>query len=138
MVAATDARHDCFSDDFCFWKGHSFVDVIAVGAISWIAYKIFAISRRDSMTEVHDFGSYLTVKLDAQEISVNLSDIEKVALCDGKDGLNWIVISLSHDGKFGKFIQFYPSMYRIPVGTQEAWIKDFNERISAARIGRAG
>lgn len=119
---------------FAFLTPQHFIDLIGCAAFALGAAVLFAKRRSHFMTEVYDFGDYLKLKFDDEEISVNLADIESVECKDGKDGLDWVAVHLVHDTKLGKLIQFYPTMFRMPSGKIDAWILDFNERISAATI----
>lgn len=113
-----------------------FVDLTAGAAVVLLVSTVMASRRAHFLLEVHDFDDYLLFKLDNDEATLNLSDIEKVKIRDGDDGLDWIVMHLHIESRFGSVIEFYPDMVRMPEGRPDRWVVQFNQRISAARQAR--
>lgn len=119
---------------FAFANPKYFSDLAAFSGISLIASVIFAGRSANFMLEVYDCGECLKLKLDNDEILIGLSAIKRLEIRDGKDGLDWVIIHLCFNSKFGKLIQFYPNMVEIPAGRLDVWLASLNERISASRI----
>jgi hypothetical protein len=113
-----------------------FIDLTAGAAVVLLVSTVMASRRAHFLLEVHDFDDYLLFKLDNNEATLNLSDIEKVKIRDGDDGLDWIIMNLHIESRFGRVIQFYPDMVRMPEGRPDRWVVRFNQRISAARQAR--
>lgn len=113
-----------------------FIDLTAGAAVVLLVSTVMASRRAHFLLEVHDFDDYLLFKLDNDEATLNLSDIEKVKIRDGDDGLDWIVMHLHIESRFGSVIEFYPDMVRMPEGRPDRWVVQFNQRISAARQAR--
>lgn len=110
-----------------------FIDLTACATVVFLGSALTASRRAHYLLEVYDFGDYLLLKLDNDEASLKLSDIQKVKMRDGDDGPDWIVMQLQTDSRFGKVIQFHPDLVRMPEGRPDRWVAQFNERISAAR-----
>jgi hypothetical protein len=122
---------------FAFAYRQHFIDLAALSGVSLIVSVVFSKRRTNFMLEVYDLGDRLKLKLDNDEVLIALSEIEKVGIRDGKDGLDWIIIHLCFESKFGRLIQFYPNMVKIPAGRLDVWLANLNERISASRtIGK--
>ncbi|MFZ6727254.1 hypothetical protein ACO0K2_17305 [Undibacterium sp. MH2W] len=107
-----------------------FVDLIAFSGISFFA-SFFMLRRKSNFClEVYDCKDFLRLKLDQEEITVNFSEMEKVEIRDGKDGLDWIIVYFKFKGPFGKNIQFYPNITNIQMTRLDVWVAEMNERIS--------
>lgn len=121
---------------FAFAYPQHCIDLAAFSGVSLIVSMVFSRRRTNFMLEVYDFGDRLKLKLDSDEVLIALSEIEKLEIRDGKDGLDWVIIHLCFESKFGRLIQFYPNMVKIPAGRLDVWLANINERISASRIIR--
>jgi hypothetical protein len=102
-----------------FAKHQYFIDLFICSGITLVGSIAIAGRRASFLLEVYDCGSFLKLKLDADELLVNLFDIDKMEIRDGKDGLDWVVMHLRFESKFGRRVQFYPDMLHVPMGT---WI----------------
>lgn len=121
---------------FAYFNPKSLPHMVAFSGISFLASIIFFRRRAAFMLEVYDCGDCLKLKLGGDEASISLFDIEKVEIRDGKDGLDWIIIHLCVESKFGGVIEFYPNMVKIPMGRLDIWLKELNERIFVSRMAR--
>jgi hypothetical protein len=110
-------------------------DMVAFSAITLMAAMIFKRRRSNHMLEVYDQGNALRLKLDDQETRIDLGDIEKLEIADGRDGKDWIKAHLRVDSKFGRLIQFYPDMSKLPMNPLDRWTAGMNERIVSRRAG---
>lgn len=108
-----------------------FADMIGFSVILLVASMISYVRRNNFLLEVYDFGDFLKLKLDQEEVLVNLNDIENIEIRDGKDGLDWVVIHLYAETKFGRLIQFYPNMVNIPMARLDIWLLEMNRRIAS-------
>jgi hypothetical protein len=110
-----------------------FIDLAGCAVVTFLAAALAARRRANFLLEVFDFGAYFKLRLDHDEAILQLSNIDKVDVRDGKDGLDWINMTLFQDSRFGKCIRFYPDMIRMPMGRVDLWVMQMNERIAAAR-----
>lgn len=111
-----------------------FVDLIGFSAISLFVSFVMLARKSNFLLEVYDCKEFLRLKLDHEEITVNFSEMEKVEIRDGKDGLDWIIVYFKFSGPFGKVIQFYPNMTNIPFASLDIWASEMNERISKSAL----
>jgi len=114
------------------FRRHS-IDLAAFAVVLLIVSAVTAARRANYLLEVYDYGDYLECRLNDDAAVIRLSNIEKVNIRDGDDGLDWIKITLRQQSRFGKLIQFYPDMVRMPMGRPDLWVADMNARIAAAR-----
>lgn len=111
-----------------------FIDLAGCAVVTFLAAAVTARRRANFLLEVYDFGAYFKLRFDGDEALLQLSNIDKVEIRDGNDGLEWIKMTLFQDSQFGKRIQFYPDMVRMPMGRVDLWVMQMNERIAAARL----
>lgn len=111
-----------------------FVDLIGLSGVSLFCSFLMLKLRSRFLLEVYDCKEFLRLKLDHEEITVNFSEMEKVEIGDGKDGLDWIIVYFKFSGPFGKVIQFYPNMTNIPFASLDIWASEMNERISKSAL----
>ena len=110
-----------------------FFDLLGCFAFVFVAHLRFVRSRGNFLTEVYDCGSHLRLRLDNKELLVKFHEVERFEIRDGRDGLDWIAVYLSADTGFGRLIQFYPDMVRVPLARLDDWVVGFNKRITASR-----
>ena len=111
-----------------------FIDLVAFAGIFLIGSIAFSRRQANFRLEVYDCVEFLTLKLDDGKVVVYFSEIEKMKIRDGNDGLDWVTVYLCSDSKFGRIIQFYPNMANIPMGRVDIWLAEINERISKSKI----
>lgn len=112
-----------------------YVDFLAFSGVFFLVSLLHSVHRSNFLMEVYDCGDSLKLKLDNDELSVNLYEIERVEISDGKGDLDRIAIHLCFETKFGRSIEFYPKM-AMDRRHVDIWIAKFNERISTSRSAR--